>query len=94
MLKKLKQKECQKLKLLLASGKPSADDQNKASHDSGHRDSQARHSERRDTDETGMDSHNREEQQKVDAKCLEDLKVEKFFLRRTSRSSTTDGCHD
>ena len=71
-----------KAQLLLASGKPSADDQDKASHNSKHRDSQAPRDECTDTDKTGTDSHDGEKQPTADAKRLEDLTVEKFSLQK------------
>ena len=81
-LLKSKREECRKLKLSLASGKPSVDDQSKASHDSENRDSRTPSDERTDTDKTGTDLHEEETTPTTDAKRLEDLTVEKFSLRK------------
>ena len=77
---KSKWEECRKLKLLLASGKPAADDQNKDSHDSEHRDSRTPSDECTDTDEADTNLHEGETPPTTDAKRLEDLTVEKFSL--------------
>ena len=79
--------EWRALKLSLASATTDADDRNSASHDSGHRDSRARRSEHTDTDETGMDSHDRGIHRGADARRLEELRVQKFSFRKNYKEA-------